>query len=219
MTGLLPNGKQTFIDANGNPLAMGTVAHYVPGTTTPKDTYQDQANTILNTNPVKLDASGRAVIWGSGTYRQVVLDNLGNVIWDQLTGFPDTELTSRFAIIFDFFTSDPSGFTSDAIYADNYVPIDCIVRNVILQLDVASGWYLEFWKAPFVNLSAPTAADKIGDLSRNTGSPSIAREHEGLVEFWSWTDEELSAGDHVRAMHQRTTGNKRITATFICDVV
>lgn len=85
MAALLPNAKQFFVDANGAPLAGGTVAFYVPGTTVPKDTWQDAAGTILNTNPVILDSSGRAVIYGSGSYRQIVKDSLGNTIWDQNT--------------------------------------------------------------------------------------------------------------------------------------
>jgi hypothetical protein len=86
MTGLLiPNGKQTFLDQSGVPLAGGTVTFYVPGTTTPKDTFQDADLQILNTNPVQLDAAGTAVIWGAGSYRQIVMDSNGVTVWDQFT--------------------------------------------------------------------------------------------------------------------------------------
>lgn len=82
---LLPPGEQTFFDANGNPLAGGTVTFYIPNTTTFKNTWKDSGQTILNTNPVILDSSGRAIIYGSGTYRQIVKDSLGNIIWDRIT--------------------------------------------------------------------------------------------------------------------------------------
>lgn len=85
MASLLPVPEQQWIDANGAPLANGTVAFYVPGTMTPKDTYQDSGETILNTNPVTLDAAGRAIIYGSGVYRAIVKDAGGNEIYDQLT--------------------------------------------------------------------------------------------------------------------------------------
>lgn len=82
---LLPPGKVTFTDANGKPLSGGTVAFYLPNTTTPKQTWQDAGQTVLNTNPVTLDSAGRATIYGSGAYRQIVKDQYGNLVWDQLT--------------------------------------------------------------------------------------------------------------------------------------
>jgi hypothetical protein len=85
MSLLLPNGKQQFTDNNGVPLNGGKVYFYIPNTTTFKNTYQDEAQTILNTNPVVLDSSGRASIWGTGDYRQQVYDSNGNLIWDQTT--------------------------------------------------------------------------------------------------------------------------------------
>ena len=90
---LLPNGEQQFISNNGAPLASGTVTFYSPGTSTLKNTWSNSAQTILNTNPVVLDSGGRAVIYGSGAYRQVVKDQTGNVIWDQLTS--DTSSASN----------------------------------------------------------------------------------------------------------------------------
>lgn len=85
MATLLPLPKQQWIDANGEPIAGGSVAFYVPSTFTPKDTFKDAGATILNTNPVVLDSAGRAVIYGSGSYRAVVKDAGGNLIYDQLT--------------------------------------------------------------------------------------------------------------------------------------
>lgn len=63
-TGTAPGGKLYF---------------YALGTTTPKATYQDFAQTVPNTNPVILDASGRlqAQVWGDGDYT-VKLDAADN---------------------------------------------------------------------------------------------------------------------------------------------
>ena len=82
---LIPNGEQQFSYANGNPLANGTVGFYIPNTLTPKATYTTQAGNVQNSNPVNLDGNGRAVIWGSGTYRQIVKDSNGNTIWDEIS--------------------------------------------------------------------------------------------------------------------------------------
>ena len=82
---ILPPGKTQFFDANGNPLAGGSVGFYIPNTTTFKTTWQDSGQMVANANPITLDGSGEAVIYGIGQYRQIVKDSLGNLIWDQLT--------------------------------------------------------------------------------------------------------------------------------------
>src|SRR6202012_5467435 len=66
-------------------LAGGTVGYYIPNTLTIKQTWQNSGETVLNQNPVQLDANGCALVYGFGIYRQIVKDNLGNTIWDQLT--------------------------------------------------------------------------------------------------------------------------------------
>jgi len=85
---LLPNGQQQFIDGNGNPYASGTVTFYsnFPTCTTLKNTWSDSGQTVLNTNPVVLDAAGRATIFGSGTYCQVLKNSSGTTIWTKETG-------------------------------------------------------------------------------------------------------------------------------------
>lgn len=85
ISALLPNGKQQFFDRNGDTVALGTVGFFIPGTDTPKDTWSDPDESVLNTNPVALDAGGMALIYGSGQYRQVVQNSSGDIIWDELT--------------------------------------------------------------------------------------------------------------------------------------
>lgn len=99
MTQLLPNGKQQFTDNAGRPLLGGKVYFYSVGTQTPKDTYKDAAETVLNTNPVILDARGSASIYGTGPYRQVLRDVFGVQIWDQV--LPDAALAAKNQIIAD----------------------------------------------------------------------------------------------------------------------
>jgi hypothetical protein len=87
-TQLVPLGKAQWTDGDGNPLVGGNVYFYVPGTTTPKTTWQDQGGTTPNTNPVDLNARGEAIVWGNGTYRQMVYDVNGNLIYDVVTDTP-----------------------------------------------------------------------------------------------------------------------------------
>lgn len=82
---ILPPAKTTFSDQNGKPLVSGTVDFYIPGTTTRKMTWKDAGQSVPNSNPVILDSSGRATILGDGSYRQVVKDRYGNIIWDAYT--------------------------------------------------------------------------------------------------------------------------------------
>lgn len=85
---ILPQGKACFYDSSGYPLADGAVNFYIPSTVTPKTTWRDANETVANLNPVPLDSAGCAVIYGIGTYREVVTDVSGNTIWDQLTTSP-----------------------------------------------------------------------------------------------------------------------------------
>lgn len=104
----LNEARCVFVDANGAPLVGGTVAFYEPGTLTPADTWQDYDKQILNSNPITLDALGSAPIWGSGRYRQILKDSLGNLIWDKETAV----LTDR---------PYEAGFYSGATPSDNAV--------------------------------------------------------------------------------------------------
>ena len=59
--------KFFFTSSTGAPLANGTVTVYLAGTTTPSDTWQDQSQGAVNTNPIELDARGAATIWLDST--------------------------------------------------------------------------------------------------------------------------------------------------------
>lgn len=108
--GLLPNGKQQFCDANGAPLGAGTVAFYIPGTTTLKVTWKDPEQGTANTNPVNLDSAGEAIIYGFGQYRQVVKDKNGVLVWDQLTQDGISEATQ----VVDSFAAELANETNPA---------------------------------------------------------------------------------------------------------
>lgn len=94
----LPPGKQTFVDPlTGEPMVGGLVYHWIPGTDTPKDTWADEAETVLNTNPIVLDGAGQCTIWGEGLYRQRLVTAAGVQKWDEITGFASGGATVNFA--------------------------------------------------------------------------------------------------------------------------
>lgn len=84
---LLPDGIQQYLDNNGKPLANGSVGYYVPSTTTPKTTWTSSSESVAQPNPIPLGISGRPAspIYGDGSYRQILKDQFGNVIWDYNT--------------------------------------------------------------------------------------------------------------------------------------
>lgn len=72
-----------FFDSLGlEPIAGGSVTFYEKGTTSLKNTWSDEELTILNPNPVDLDASGRTntQVWLDGDYSIVVRDQFGQVV-------------------------------------------------------------------------------------------------------------------------------------------
>src|SRR5262245_46972382 len=80
---LSPVAIQQFFDNNGDPLAGGTLWFYQAGTDTPTPAYSDLALTIPLSNPVVLDAAGRApeLFLAGLTYKQVLKNSLGTTIW------------------------------------------------------------------------------------------------------------------------------------------
>lgn len=78
---ILPEGKQSFTDDAGNPLAGGKLYTYDAGTTTPRLTWSDSAQTAPHTNPIILDARGEATIFWNGAYKVELRTAADVVIW------------------------------------------------------------------------------------------------------------------------------------------
>ncbi len=69
------------LDATGKPYAGGLLYTYEAGSTDPKDTYGEDDS--ANTNPVVLDAAGRATIkLGNGKYKFIFTDGVGATEFD-----------------------------------------------------------------------------------------------------------------------------------------
>lgn len=78
------NQAPQYLLADGSVNAGGKLAFYETDLTTPKNTWSDEGLTVLNSNPVIMDAAGRTLtdVWGDdGEYGVVMLDQFDNVIW------------------------------------------------------------------------------------------------------------------------------------------
>lgn len=73
-----------FLDNAGDPIPGGKLFFYESGTSTPKATYADASQTIANTNPVILSASGRVGnVFYDGLARVVLKDEDDAQVWDR----------------------------------------------------------------------------------------------------------------------------------------
>lgn len=68
---------------NGDPLSGGKLYTYEAGTNDDKTTWQDEAQTIPNTNPVILNDAGFASVFFSGSYNFVLTAADDSAVWSQ----------------------------------------------------------------------------------------------------------------------------------------
>jgi hypothetical protein len=75
-------------DSNGEPLSGGQLDTFEEGSSTPKASFTDGTGGVSNSNPVVLDAAGRAEVWLEGKYKIRLRDSSGAVQWtmDNIAG-------------------------------------------------------------------------------------------------------------------------------------
>lgn len=82
-------------DNNGQPLAAGKVYTYSAGTTTPVSLFTASDKSTSATNPLILDAYGKAQVWADGRYKFVVKTSADVTLYtldNLLYGFDDTTI-------------------------------------------------------------------------------------------------------------------------------
>ena len=141
MSELTPVLEQSFYDSNGLPLSGGLLYSYVAGTSTPLATYTDETGLTPNTNPVVLNAAGRAPVWmGDNSYKFTLTDSIGNL---QFTVDNVQSIASQIAAITSDFESVSISYTqlqtaglSNAIVLFT-LPANCILKNLIIKHSTA----------------------------------------------------------------------------------
>lgn len=212
LAGLLPNGKQQFIDIDGHPLVGGYVYYYVPGTTRPKTTWQDPQQLIPTTNPIVLDSRGQCLVYGNGQYRQVVKDSLFNTIWDQLTEWdePASALTLTLTGGLVFCGGNGTDVIATGVLRSGYCPFDCTITGWALQADATSSVVLDIWANTFVDDVPPTVANTICGGVYPTLSSNIQK-FSSLVSAWNTT---IPAGSAMIVNVRSAATIKSLTLTL-----
>lgn len=115
-----------FFDANGDPLASGKLFWYIAGTSTPKDTYKDQAQSATHTNPIILNADGtipdgsggRSAIFLNGSYKLVLKDqnDVEIVSIDDINEYNHLDWTGLTASIADLNSTTTTALLKNANY-------------------------------------------------------------------------------------------------------
>lgn len=161
-------------------LAGGTVSYYIPNTQTFKQTWQNATQTSLNTNPVQLDANGCAIVYGTGTYRQILKDSLGNTVWDQLT--------TALAIGNNSFWAGQAGGTANAITVTDagFAGVDGSIINFLPLLSNTGATTLNpssFGNIPVVKDTASGPVALTGGEIVVSGQPNIVSVQFSATQF------------------------------------
>ncbi len=112
---LTPFFRNQFFDQNGSPLAGGRIHFMEAGSTSLfKNTYKDYLGASINTNPVVLDSSGVAKIFGSGLYDVWIYDS-ENALVESILGV-------------NFGGGSGSGFGTSVV-VDNYDAVRTLTQD------------------------------------------------------------------------------------------
>jgi hypothetical protein len=172
---LCPVPRMQFLDAGGTPLAGGLVYTYNAGGSIPAPTYTDSTGTILNTNPVILDAAGEAAIWlANQSYRIVVCDSGNAQQWmaDNVSAYQILNQTQN--LYLSGVTADPAGTAGEIGYRSDLGRLRFFntVWDSIPGLNTADILTNKILTAPIVNNPTLNSGSWIG--SPQLANPVIA---------------------------------------------
>lgn len=157
-------------------LREGSVQFYeYGGTTTPKNTWSDRELTVLNANPLNIDASGRFPddVFLDGDYTVVLYDGLngtGAVVWtrDVISGAgAGTEIPSP---TIGFVLSSADGVNLVWVDPDTFLP-DPTGQTGKALVSTGSGYTFQaFPEAPELDIVVADGSQRVGDGVDDTKS-------------------------------------------------
>lgn len=158
-------------DLSQTALTGGQVYTYAAGTTTPKAIYADKALTSAYSQPLILDSDGRAIAYGSGLYKFVVKDAVGNTVFTA----DNVEINSLAEILTD--ATDPFGtdLTQTNLTVTNLTAASATITTLAaLQPTTLNGLSMNNTAITAVaTATTPTGAPNLQQVTDLIGSSSI----------------------------------------------
>lgn len=149
---IMPAPKFTGFDNNGDPLIGGKLYVYTAGTTTLATTYSDANGLVPNSNPVILDAGGRATVFlAPGSYKFVLKTYSDATVWsqDNVSSAPGTATDL-----------DTLGIPGEDMTAGQVVYLSAGLGGKTAGL-----WYLADYSNPYSSSAANIIAMTVGPVT------------------------------------------------------
>lgn len=148
-------------------LRQGSVQFYEIGTTNPKNTWSDKDLSVLNLNPLNLDASGRFPddVFLDGEYTIVLYDGLngtGQTVWTRNViggGDAGTEIPA----LVDGFVLSNNGATLVWVDPDDFLPDPTGQTGKALVSTGAGYTFQAFPEAPELDIVVSDGSQRVGD--------------------------------------------------------
>lgn len=198
----------------GEPLPGALLYFYESGTSTPLDTFSDDALSIPNANPVEADQYGvfGDIFLQQQSYRAVLTDADGDEVWsaDPVAPFVPTQVTELETVAI-VFRADNNGYElGTGVCGDCYVPFGMKLTSCVLQADQAGDLELDVWAAPFVAGTPPTSANSIVA----SAPPTLTTSQSSIDTTLTGWDTEIAEGTAFRFNITSITTILRFTLTL-----
>ncbi len=145
MAGRYSNPIANYYDENGEPLAGGKLEFFESGTSTPQDTFSDDALTVANPNPVIADSAGRfGDIFLTGADYKVVLKKADDsVIW---TADPVRSPTPKSTVVLDVSTTTQLSSADDGKFVAADATGGAFIGTLPAAADAGDGYEITVQK-------------------------------------------------------------------------
>lgn len=176
-------GEQ-FLDANGDPLAVGSLTFTETGTSNLISSYKDEQGSVAHTNPILLNSSGRLVdpvyIDDSLTFKEVIADN--GVTVEEADNYSLADSGAAASATFALPKRTVVEISDDTVLTSAHrgydLNVDAGATERVITLDAVSNWanghnFLIRHNAGTANIKLlPAGADTINGLSEYVIEPS-----------------------------------------------